>query len=382
MKYRRFGRLDWKGSALGFGAMRLPLAGKDPTDVDEAESIRMIRYAIDHGVNYVDSAYGYHGGRSEVVVGRALQDGYRERVRLATKLPAPIIESSKDFDRILNEQLGRLQTNKINNYLLHGMNRHYWPKLRDMDVVRWAEGAMSDGRIECLGFSFHDDFDVFKEIIDAYDNWTFCQIQYNYMDVDYQAGTKGLKYAADKGLGVVVMEPVRGGRLARPPEAVARVWASARTQRSPAEWALQWVWNQPEVSVVLSGMSAMQQVVENVASAERSGPGTLAADELAVIDRAREAYLSLSPVPCTGCEYCMPCPNGVAIPRIFELYNEATIYDDARTARFYYRGGGGLKEDQRADQCIECGECMELCPQAIAIPDWLKKVHEMLGPRK
>jgi len=382
MKYRKFGRLDWEGSALGFGAMRLPLIDRDQTNVDEAESIRMIRYSIDNGVNYVDSAYGYHGGRSEVVVGQALRDGYREKVRLATKLPAPIIGSSEDCDRILNEQLERLQTNKIDFYLLHGMNRYYWPKLRDVEVLRWAEGAMADGRIDYLGFSFHDDFDVFKEIVDAYDNWTFCQIQYNYMDTEYQAGTPGLKYAADKGLAVVVMEPVRGGRLARPPESVAKVWDSAQQQRSPTEWALQWVWNQPEASVVLSGMSTMEQVVENVASADRSGPGILTADELALIDRAREAYLALSPVPCTSCEYCMPCPNGVAIPRIFELYNEAAVYDDARTARFYYRGPNGLKEEQRADQCIDCGECLALCPQEIPIPEWLEKVHELLGPRK
>jgi len=342
----------------------------------------MIRYAIDHGVNYVDTAYYYHAGRSEAVVGQALQDGYREKIKLATKLPAPAIESAKDYDRILNGQLERLQTDKINFYLLHGMNRNYWSKLRDMEVLHWAESAMADGRIDYLGFSFHDDFDVFKEIVDAYDNWTLCQIQYNYMDIDYQAGTRGLKYAADKGLAVVVMEPVRGGRLARAPETVAKVWTSAPQQRSPAEWALQWVWNQPEASVVLSGMSAMEQVVENVTSAERSGTGTLTPADLELINRAREAYLALSPVPCTSCEYCMPCPNAVEIPRIFELYNEAVIYDDARMARFSYRGPNGLKEEQRADQCIDCGECLELCPQEIPIPEWLQKVHKLLGPRQ
>jgi len=380
MKYRKFGKLDCEVSALGFGAMRLPLTGNNPADVDESESIRMIRYAIDHGVNYLDTAYPYHAGRSEVVVGRALRDGYRQKVQLATKLPSWFVKETGDCDRYLNEQLERLQTDKIDFYLLHGMNKTAWPKLRDVDVLRWAEGAMADGRIGYLGFSFHDDTDVFKEIIDAYDGWTFCQIQYNYMDIDYQAGTRGLKYAADKGLAVVVMEPVRGGRLAQPPESVARLWAGADNQRSPVEWALQWVWNQPEVSVVLSGMSTMEQVVENVASADRSGSGILTTDELAIIDQVREAYLSLIPVSCTGCGYCMPCPNGVDIPRIFALYNDAVIYNDTRSPRIIYGGAQGFRAEQRADQCIECGECLELCPQAIAIPEWLQKAHQLLAP--
>ena len=359
------------------------MTDKNPANVDEAESIRLIRYAIDHGVNYVDTAYPYHAGRGEPTVGRALQDGYRDKVKLATKLPSWFIESPKDYDRYLNEQLERLLTDRIDFYLLHGLNREYWPKLRDLGVLRWAEAAMADGRIGYLGFSFHDDFEVFKEIVDAYDNWTLCQIQYNYMDIDYQAGTRGLKYAADKGLAVVIMEPLRGGQLSKqPPGQVAKLWAMARQKRTPAEWALLWVWNHPEVSVVLSGMSAMGHVVENLAIADRSGAGILTPDDLALIDRVREAYCQLSPIPCTNCGYCMPCPHGVEIPRIFELYNEAIIYDDPSTSRFLYRGSTGLKEEQRADQCVECGECVEACPQQIPIPEWLQKAHALLGPRK
>jgi len=362
--------------------MRLPLTNRDPASVDESEAIRMIRYAIDHGVNYLDTAYTYHSGRSEGIVGRALKDGYRERVKLATKLPARLVESASDFDRFLDEQLERLQT-RIDFYLLHGLNSHSWPKVRDLGVLRWAEGAMADGRFDHLGFSFHDELDVFKEIVDAYDNWTLCQIQYNYMDVDYQAGRRGLEYAASKGLAVVVMEPLRGGRLAKEPlEQVAKVWAGAAQKRSPAEWGLLWVWNQPEVSLALSGMSAMEQVVENVAVADRSGPGTLTIDEMVLFDRVREAYHGLSPIPCTSCGYCMTCPNGVEIPSIFEIYNEAIMYSDPRTGRFRYRGTTGLKEEERADQCIECGECLEACPQQIPIPEWLQKAHELLGPRK
>jgi len=362
--------------------MRLPLTDSDPANVDEPESIRMMRYAFDHGVNYLDTAYPYHSGRSERIVGQALQDGYREKMKLATKLPSRLVESETDFDRFLNEQLERLQT-KIDFYLLHGLNSRSWSQVRDLGVLRWAEGAMAKGHFDYLGFSFHDDFEVFKEIIDAYDNWTLCQIQYNYMDVEYQAGRRGVEYAASKGLAVVVMEPLRGGRLAKePPEAVAKVWSSAPRKRSPAEWGLLWVWNQPEVSLALSGMSAMEQVVENVASAEHSGPGTLTANELTLIDRVREAYSGLSPIPCTNCGYCMPCPNGVEIPSIFQIYNEAIIYDDHRTGRFRYRGPNGLKEEQQADQCIECDECLEACPQEIPIPEWLEKAHKLLGPRE
>jgi len=383
MKYRKFGKLDWEGSVLGFGAMRLPLTDQNPANVDEAESIQMIRYAIDHGVNYVDTAYYYHDGRSETTVGRALQDGYREKVKLATKLPSPLIDSITACDRYLNEQLERLQTDKIDFYLLHMMNRNTWPIMRDLGVLRWAESAMADGRIGYLGFSFHDDFEVFKEIVDAYDNWTVGQIQYNYMDVEFQAGTRGLKYAANKGLAVVIMEPLRGGKLSlEPPEQVAKLWASAPQKRTPVEWALQWVWNHPEPPVVLSGMSAMEHVVENVAIADRSGPGTLTADELALIDRVREAYRELSPIPCTGCGYCMPCSSGVDIPRILDLYSRAIMYDELQQSRFMYNFPLVLGEDQRADQCTECEECLEACPQHIAIPEWLKKAHELLGQRK
>lgn len=381
MKYREFGSLGWEVSALGFGAMRLPLLDKDPAQVDEAEAVRMIRHAIDNGVSYVDSAYMYHGGTSEVIVGRALEDGYRDKVRVATKLPPRNAETSSDFDRLLNEQLGRLQTDHVDVYLLHGMNRHAWPRLRDMGIIPWAESAMADGRIGCLGFSFHDDLPAFKDIVDGYDNWAMCQVQYNFMDTEHQAGTEGVQYAAGKGLAVVVMEPLRGGKLGKAPEAVANVWADAPRRRSPAEWALLWALNQPEVTMALSGMSTMEQVVENLDVASRSEVGILTGEEMALYDRVREAYYGLSPIPCTSCGYCLPCPSGVAIPRVFQVYNESIMYDDPRTGRFRYRGPGGITEGERADQCTECGECVMVCPQEIDIPEWMKTVHELLGPR-
>jgi predicted aldo/keto reductase-like oxidoreductase len=378
MQYRRLGKLDWEVSVLGFGAMRLPLVGKEAGDVDEPEAIMMMRYAIDHGVNYVDTAYPYHEGHSEGVVGRALKDGYREKVKVATKLPTWKIEDAQDFDRYLNEQLERLQMKKIDFYLVHGLNSKSWAKVRDLGVIRWAEGAMADGRFDHLAFSFHDDLDAFKQIVDAYDNWTFAQVQYNYMDIDHQAGRRGVEYAAGKGLAVVVMEPIRGGQLARPRGRVAEVWESAAPKRSPAAWALLWVWNHPGVSLVLSGMSTMEQVVENVALADSARPGMLAPEELALIDRAREAYEGLAPIPCTNCKYCMPCSSGVEISSIFEMYNDAMIYEDPREARWLY---GRLKEEQRADQCIKCGECADVCPQEIDIPGWLEKAHAFLAPK-
>ena len=373
MQYRTFGKLGWKPSALGFGAMRLPNIGGDSGKIDEPEAIRSIRWAIDHGVNYVDTAYPYHKGTSEGLVGRALQDGYRQRVMLATKLPSWLVKTADDFDRYLNEQLQRLQTDHIDFYLLHALGAESWHTMRDLRVLDWAEKALADGRFRYLGFSFHDRYEAFQEIVDAYDAWTFCQIQYNYMDEENQAGAKGLQYAAQKGLAVVVMEPIRGGALALPPQQVQALFDSAAHKRSASEWALQWVWNHPEVSVVLSGMSSMAQVQENVAAAERSRVGALSQDELALVARVRDIYRALMPIPCTDCQYCMPCPHDVDIPRNFHVYNESVMYSDPHELDFQY---SSMPEKRRASACQECGECEEKCPQQIPIQDWLKKVHQ------
>jgi predicted aldo/keto reductase-like oxidoreductase len=379
MQYRRFGQLDWQASALGFGAMRLPTLEGDAGKIDEPLATAMVRYAIDHGVNYVDTAYPYHRGTSESFLGRALQEGYRQRVRLVTKMPCWLVKAAEDFDRYLEEQLERLQTPALDFYLLHSLDEEGWHRVRDLGVLDWAERAMAAGRFQHLGFSFHDRYEVFREIIDAYDGWTLCQIQYNYMDEENQAGTAGLQYAAARGLAVVVMEPIRGGQLANPPESIAALWETAARKRSPAEWALQWVWNHPEVSLVLSGMSTMDQVVENVASAGRSGPGTLMEEELALVARARDKYRELAPIPCTDCKYCQPCPNGVAISRIFEVYNEATMYGTLKHAQMLY---GWFKPEERADRCLQCGECEEKCPQKIPIMEWLATVQQVLGTER
>ena len=380
MKYRKFGSLDWEVSALGFGAMRLPLVGKDSSRVAEPEAIKMIRHAVDRGVNYVDTAYPYHEKVGEIVVGRALLDGYRQKVKLATKLPSWLVEKPDDFDRFLAEQLDKLQTDHIDFYLLHALNSTHWPKLRDLKVLDWAEKAITDGRIHHLGFSFHDEFEVFKNIVDAYDNWALCQVQYNFIDIAYQAGTRGLLYAADKGLAVVVMEPLRGGQLThKVPKSVSELWKSAAVRRTPADWALQWIWNQAQVSVVLSGMTTMQQVVENLDSAERSDAGMLSEEELSLVEKVREEYRRLTPVPCTQCRYCLPCPNGVEIVDILNYYSDAVIYDNSGAPGFLYRN---LPEEKQAHNCVECFECEEKCPQGIPISEYLKKAHELLGEKK
>ena len=380
MNYRRFGKLDWQASALGFGCMRLPTVGGDRSQIDEALATRMVRYAIDHGVSYLDTAYPYHGGESERFLGRALQDGYREKVRLATKLPVRMVERTEDFDRFLNEQLAKLQTEQIDYYLFHGLRAPRWQTVQELGLLREAERALADGRIRYLGFSFHDTFEVFREILDGYDGWTFCQFQYNYMNEHHQAGTAGLEYAAAKGLATVIMEPLLGGKLANPPPPIHALWDSAQTRdypRTPVEWALQWLWNKPEVSVVLSGMSAMEHVVENVASAGRSGVGQLSAGELALVERVRQKYDELCPIPCTACGYCMPCPNGVDIPRNFATFNNGVMYNAFDEARQRYNRW--MPEERRASACIQCRECEELCPQDIPISEWMTVVHQVLG---
>ncbi len=372
MKYRNFGKLDWKVSALGFGAMRLPIIGNDAAKINEPEAIRMIRYAIDHGVNYLDTAYVYHRGNSETLVGKALQDGYRKKVRIATKMPTWLVKSQEDMDKYLEEQLGRLGLNYVDFYLLHGLGGERWTKLSELRVLDWLTRKQDEGKIKYTGFSFHDEYPVFKKIIDSSDDWTLCQIQYNYVDAHYQAGTRGLKYAASKGLAVVVMEPIAGGRLGvRPPDQISALWDKAEKKRSPAEWALQWVWNQPEVSVALSGMSTIEQVIENVKSASRSGPGSLSKKELRLISRVEKQYKQYGYVGCTGCRYCQPCPQGVNVPTIISLYNEYFMKDknDEIKKKYWEQ----ITPESQAKRCARCGKCEELCPQKLPVRDVLNR---------
>lgn len=376
MKYRTLGKTQVQVSALGFGAMRLPTTGSD-AEVDEAAAIEMLRYAIDHGVNYVDTAYVYHGGHGERVVGKSLADGYRDKVYVATKLPIWNVNTLADCDRLFDEQLSRLRTDHIDFYLLHCLQAGTWSRMREIGVLKWAEQLRADGRISHFGFSFHDSYDVFVEIVDDYD-WSFCQIQYNFCNEDVQAGTRGLKYAAAKGLGVIIMEPLFGGTLANPPATVRDIWEAAPGTHRPADVALRWLWDKPEVSLVLSGMSNLEQVQQNLESASLSGSGSLDEDEAALIACVREEYQRLSPIPCTKCGYCLPCPNGVDIPLNFELYNNAAVFggNPVVLCRNLYLS---LSEEQRASACLECGTCEEKCPQHIPIGEMMGRVREQFS---
>lgn len=366
MQFRRFGKLSWKASALGFGCMRLPLLSNNAADINEREAIKMIRYAVDQGVNYIDTAYVYHRGKSEGLVGKALRDGYRAKVRLATKMPNWMVKSQKDMDKFLSEQLVRLQTDHVDFYLLHGLNQKSWDKLKALNVTEWLEKKVDEGKINHLGFSFHDEYPAFKNIVDDYDGWTFCQIQYNYVDVEYQAGKRGLQYASSKGLAMVVMEPIAGGKLAMPPpKPIQEIWDEAKEKRTGADWALSWVWNHPEVSVVLSGMSTFQQVKENIVYANNSNPNSLTKNELSLIERVRRKYEELGFTQCTGCRYCLPCPEGVNIPQIISLYNEYYVEDTPEEVRKKY--WEHITPESQAKRCTRCGRCEELCPQKMPI---------------
>jgi len=379
MQYRKFGKLDWNASVLGFGCMRLPTVDGNPNgpNINEAEAVRMIRHALDRGVNYFDTAYIYHEGNSETVLGKALR-GHRDRVKIATKSAVWLIEKEADFDRMLNEQLRKLQTDYIDFYLLHALDKSRWSEIvPKYKLLEKAGAAIRDGRIRHLGFSFHDNYESFAEIMNGYDGWTFCQIQYNYMDTENQAGTQGLKLAAAKGLAVVIMEPLLGGRLARPPSSIGEVIERSSVKRSPTDWALQWLWDQPEVTVVLSGMSNMEQVEANLDSASDARGHSFQAADLKVIAELQQKYRERAAIPCTKCNYCMPCPNGVDIPADFEFYNEAFLHENIPDARFRYQIF--VPEAARASACVACHECEDKCPQKIPISEWMPKVHALLG---
>jgi predicted aldo/keto reductase-like oxidoreductase/predicted transcriptional regulator YdeE len=386
MKYRKMGSLDWEVSALGFGCMRLPTKKENGNDViDEEEAIKMIRYGIDNGVNYYDTAFPYHNQTSELVVGKALQDGYREKIKLVTKLPMWMLTERNDFDKYLNKQLEKLQTDHIDIYLFHGLNKQTFQLVKKYELIEKMEEAKTAGKIRHIGFSFHDSYDVYKEIIDYY-NWDATQIQWNFVDHNTQATTKGLEYAAGKGIAVIVMEPIKGGKLANPTKEIEEIIEHAPVKRTAANWALEYVWNHPGVSVVLSGMSTFDQVKENIESAEKSGIDILSQEELKIISDMATRYRKKSIIPCTYCEYCQPCPSKVNIPLNFRLLNELIWADSTEQMRAKYKYFAVKEEDLNAMEnngaaalCAECGECLDKCPQMIDIPNELKKAHLVLG---
>jgi len=367
MKFRTLGKN--KVSILGFGCMRLPVINGEYGNINEEEAKKQVRYAIDQGVNYIDTAYPYHSGNSEAFVGRTLLDGYRERVFLATKNPSWLIKSREDMDKYLDIQLERLQTGHIDYYLLHALNKKYWDNYLKHDVFDFIKKALASGKIRHIGFSFHDDYPVFEEIINSY-NWDFCQIQLNYYDEDYQAGLKGLKLAAQKGIDVIIMEPLRGGKLAQQGQGqIQEIWDQAANKHSSAGWALRYLWNYPEVKTILSGMNNMDHINENIAEANQAEANMLNEKEKSLIKQVKAIYKSRIKVDCTNCKYCMPCPYGVDIPENFSFYNNAFIFNDIEGSKNAYHGQ--MKPDMMANMCQACGQCESLCPQNIQI------IHEL-----
>lgn len=373
MLYRTMPKNGDSISILGFGAMRLPQKrGK----IDEQRATAQLRMAIDRGVNYVDGAMPYHAGACEPFLGRALAGGYRERVKIATKLPHWDVSSREDMDALLSVQLQNLNTDHIDYYLIHQVDMAEWQRLVPLGIVDFLDRAKADGKIINAGFSFHSSYEDFTALIDAY-GWDFCQIQYNYLDEHHQAGTRGLKYAAAKGLGVIVMEPLRGGNLAKMPPEVKAFFDEAEHRRSAAEWALRWVWNHPEVTCLLSGMNDETHIEENLRIADEALPNSLTATELEIISCAEKTYRKLMKVNCTGCRYCMPCPAGVAIPECFDAYNSELWGNKIEGLfRYLFMVARPLRDqpDGFASRCTECGECEEKCPQQIEIRKHLKDV--------
>jgi len=378
MQYREMGKTGDQVSILGYGCMRFP---KTNGKIDEERTKKQIISAIEKGVNYFDTAYMYPN--SETVLGNILADGYREKVMIASKIPPFMVHSRKDMDTVLETQLKRLKTDYIDYYLIHSVTtKEGWERMKQLGVVDFLEKAKAAGKIRRIGFSYHGEGHDFKDIVDDYP-WEFCQIQYNYMDENAQAGKDGLLYAASKGLGIAIMEPLRGGLLAgNMPPKIEKIWRDADIGGTPAEWALRWVWNHPEVSVVLSGMNQEDQIDENIRIAETARPNSLTAAETECINKVKTALREKLKIGCTGCGYCMPCPAGVNIPVCFSYYNDKSIYEDKSVGMHYMGmlGGADGGKPSYASLCKDCGKCEQHCPQNLPIRNHLKEVSKEMEP--
>lgn len=361
MQYRKVPKNNDQLSVLGYGCMRLPVRLQS---INEKLAERQMMVAMDQGVNYYDTAYPYHNRKSEPFLGKVLhQNKCRDRVKIATKLPHWMAGSKADMHRILDEQLAKLRTDRIDYYLIHALNGELWETAKSKGVMDFMDEALASGKIINAGFSFHGLSEDFFPIVDEYD-WTFCQIQYNFLDTQNQAGTAGLKYAAQKNMAVMVMEPLRGGNLAKtPPPTVQEIWAAAEEKRTPVDWSLSWIWNHPEVTVVLSGMNSDAHIEENLRLARAAVPGSFSAREEEIVDRAAEEFRRVMKVGCTGCQYCMPCPAGVNIPSCFDLYNSKHAFKDKTARIMYLFQNGGLVTDKvsLASQCVDWSYCQMLC---------------------
>ncbi|MDG6222336.1 MAG: aldo/keto reductase [Candidatus Bathyarchaeota archaeon] len=388
MNYRKLGSIEWKVSTLGFGCMRLPARRINRLRADTKKSVDVIRYGIDQGINYIDTAWPYHLGDSEKILGEALKEGYRERVFLVTKLPMFMVRNAKHFDKYLTSQMKRLQTDYLDGYLFHALSSSSFEKLIKLNLIKKMEKAKQEGLIHTIGFSFHDTLPVFKQIVDYYP-WDLTLVQYNYVDTNVQATTQGIKYAHSKDIAVTVMEPLKGGTLANLPSEAQKIIDSAPIKRSAVDWALQFVWNMPEVSVILSGMNTKEMIDQNCTSADHSGPNSLTEQDLKVVRRLAEVYREKLTVPCTACGYCLPCPEGVNIPQNFACLNNVSL-ETSRLRRIMakraYKKLANTKDklnknnlNGNANLCIQCNQCVPKCPQQINIPQQLETVKQKLG---
>jgi predicted aldo/keto reductase-like oxidoreductase len=382
MRYRKLGKTNADVSVLGFGAMRLPMVGAtgpmsgfDPNvKIEEVEATRMVHHALEQGVNYFDTAYGYHAGQSERFMGKVLRE-VRSKVMIATKLPLWNLEKKEDLEKIFKEQQQKLQTDYFDVYLVHGLGTTTWATAKKFGVLEFMDSLVKSGRIRFAGFSFHDELPLFKEIIDAYD-WSVCQIQFNFYDQDYQAGRKGLAYAAARNIGVVAMEPLRGGKVVdKIPAEVQAIWDSAPSKKSPVEWAMRWVWNFGDIATALTGASTLAQLQDHTRIVKDAAADSLSPAELDVFDKVRAEYRKLLRIDCTGCGYCMKCPYGVNIPQCFAMYNDAHLFHSIEQNTFFYNSM--VTPEERASSCTDCQECVEKCPQKINIPEELKKVRDL-----
>lgn len=377
MQYRKMPNSVEKLSALGYGCMRLPnRMGR----IDRDKALKQIRGAIDKGVNYLDTAYVYHGGASETFLGEyVLKDGYREKVNIATKLPCQIIDKAEGFEEIFNKQLERLQVDCIDYYLLHGINGVMWRKMLTLGIVDFMDKLKEQGKIRYMGFSFHGSKNEFVEIVDGYE-WDFTQVQYNILDEHFQAGAGGIEYAHSKGLGIIVMEPLRGGSLIENiPNEARKLYDSAPTKRSPADWALRWIWNNPAITVVLSGMNDDDNIAENIKVALEAYPNGLSESEISLIDKMRQTYNMQ--IGCTGCAYCMPCPAGIDIPAAFRFWNRYSMGQKMDAYINHAYAAAVRTADGKvhwANSCMDCGQCEKKCPQGIQVRQSLKLVHRDL----
>ena len=376
MKYRTMGKLGIQASAFGLGCMRFNGKASGDSIIDEQKAVSLIRRAIDGGVTYIDTAYVYLDKTSEIVLGKALQDGYRDRVTIATKVPPDQVNSRADLEAILAEELRKLQTDHIDFYLMHALNRQKWEHMKSVGAPEFFEDMKREGKIRYRCFSFHGPYEEFEYILNDWD-WDMVQIQYNYMDVDNQAGTRGLELAGSKGIPVVIMEGLLGGRLANAPDNVQALYDAFPVKRSPVEWAFRWLCNHPEVAVVLSGCNEAEQIDENLKIFDTVGTGVMSTDELKLMDDVRVAYVSRTKIGCTGCRYCMPCPNGVNIPGVFSVWNNFSLYNIDPKEDWQFRMI--RNNDGGSDRCVGCGACEAACPQHLDIIESLRSAWSELA---